>query len=517
MNVTDGQGKIADNLPRSFFGFAWRHTKRQQLWIVFVVLASMPTYFLSLDLPKRIVNGPIQGSGFETPGATGKFLHFSLDLPRWLYPKGTLELYPGFNLDRWQMLVMLSLSVLTLVIINGLFKFYINTFKGLMGERMLRRLRFELVDRVLRFPMPRFKHIKPSEVASMVKDEVEPIGGFVGEAFVTPVFLGGQAITAMGFIMLQSFWLGLIAGGIVAVQAVLIPRLRRRLIELGRQRQLTARKLAGRVGELVDGIANVHVNDTSNLERADIAARLGRIFAIRYELFKRKYFVKFLNNFLAQVTPFLFYLIGGYFALAGSLDIGQLVAVIAAYGGLPSPVRELISWDQQRLDVQVKYTQVTEQFHAADMMEAELQKAVFEPVPHLKGGYRLTGVSITDETGTKLLNNLSMEISLHEKIAVVGPLNSGGEVLADVLARVIPETAGAVRLACRELSKLPEAETGRRIGYVPSDAPLFVGSLGDNLLYGLKHAPLRQAEYTGDQLVQHKWEMNEARMTGNPV
>ena len=72
--------------------------------------------------------------------------------------------------------------------------------------------------------------------------------------------------------------------------------------------------------------------------------------------------VKFLNNLLAQVTPFLFYSIGGFFALRGTLDIGQLVAVIAAYRDLPPPMKELIDWDQQRLDVQVKYHQVVQHF-----------------------------------------------------------------------------------------------------------------------------------------------------------
>ena len=141
----------------------------------------------------------------------------------------------------------------------------------------------------------------------MVKDEVEPLGGFIGDAFVQPALLGGQALTALVFIMVQNFWLGAIAVGIVAVQVVIIPRMRRRLIRLGRERQLTARELSGRVGEIVDGIGTIHVHDTSNYERADIAARLGRIFKIRYDLYQWKFLVKFINNFLAQVTPFLFY------------------------------------------------------------------------------------------------------------------------------------------------------------------------------------------------------------------
>ena len=45
----------------------------------------------------------------------------------------------------------------------------------------------------------------------------------------------------------------------------------------------------------------------------------------------------------------------------GHLDIGALVAVIAAYKDLPDPVKELIDWDQERLDVSIKYGQVIEQ------------------------------------------------------------------------------------------------------------------------------------------------------------
>ena len=50
--------------------YIWTHTKRQQLWVLFVVAVSMIPYFLSLNLPKQIVNGPIQGDGFADPAVT---------------------------------------------------------------------------------------------------------------------------------------------------------------------------------------------------------------------------------------------------------------------------------------------------------------------------------------------------------------------------------------------------------------------------------------------------------------
>ncbi|MGC1488650.1 MAG: ABC transporter transmembrane domain-containing protein, partial [Albidovulum sp.] len=209
--------------------YIWKHTRLQQLWILFIVALSMIPYFMSFDLPKQIVNGPIQGGGFETPGATQLFMRLEVYIPF----IGDLTILPGIELSRVSMLFSLSFVFLFLVVVNGLFKFYINTYKGRLGERMLRRMRYQLTDRVLRFPFGHFKRVKGSEIASMVKDEVEPFGEFIGDAFVQPVYLGGQALVAFAFILNQSFWLGMIAVAIIAFQITIIPYLRRRVLELG--------------------------------------------------------------------------------------------------------------------------------------------------------------------------------------------------------------------------------------------------------------------------------------------
>src|SRR5256885_14237955 len=340
-------------MERSLFRFIIQFSKRDQLLVVPLVLASMVVYYLSLDLPKTIINQAIQGVSFP-----------SSDSVKHLF---------GFDLERIPYLFALSAAFLALIVAIGWLKFQITTMRGWMAERMLGRLRYALFDYILRFPLARFRRVKSAEMATMIKDEVEPLGGFIGEALITPLFLGGQALTAMFFILYQQVWLGLIALGVVAIQAFIIPRLRRRQLELGRERQLTARALAGRIAQCIEGAAQIHAHHPSHYERAEISSRLGKIFRIRFELYQRKFMVKFLNNFLSQVTPFLFYTVGGYLVIMGRLDIGALVAVIAAYKDLPGPVKELIDWDQQRMDVEIKYGQGVEQFTAVELAPAEPQ------------------------------------------------------------------------------------------------------------------------------------------------
>jgi putative ABC transport system ATP-binding protein len=505
--------RLTVSMEKSLARYIWSNTRRQQLWILAVVAVSMVPYFLSFDLPKQIVNGPIQGDGFENANATQTFMHLAYDIPL----IGHVELFEGFQLNRLQMLMALSLVFLALVVLNGLFKFYINTYKGRLGERMLRRIRFQLIDRVLRFPPVHFKRVKSAEIATMIKDEVEPMGGFTGDAFVSPALLGGQALTALAFIIVQNFWLGMIAAAIVGVQAVVIPRMRKRLLELGRQRQLTARELSGRVGEIVEGIGTIHGNDTSNLERADIATRLGLIFSIRYDLYQWKFLVKFLNNFLAQVTPFLFYAIGGYLALQGRLDIGQLVAVISAYKDLPGPLKELIDWDQMRQDVQVKYQQVYEQFNVEPLIDSRIQEIPAEAVGPLTAALVVSNLTLSDDSGARLVDHVSVEIRPNETVAVVGPNGSGAEAFAEALGRIVWPDSGRISIDGRDLLELPESITGRRISYASSDSYFFHGTLRDNLLYGLKHAPLTDPDYEDEAAQEFKWHAAEALKAGNPT
>jgi putative ABC transport system ATP-binding protein len=481
-------------LDRSLFGFIIRYSKRDQLMIVPLVLATMVVYYLSLDLPKTIINKAIQGGSFkESDSAT----------------------FLGFDLSRIEYLLALSMVFLGLIVLNGWLKFRINTMKGWMGERMLRRLRYALYDHILRFPLARFRRVKAAEMATMIKDEVEPLGGFIGEALITPLFLGGQALTALFFILYQHWALGLIALGVVAIQAYFIPRLRKRLIVLGRERQLTARALAGRIAETVDGAAEIHANGTSNYERAEISARLGRIFGIRFEFYQRKFLIKFLNNFLSQVTPFLFYTVGGYLVIVGRLDIGALVAVIAAYKDLPTPVKELIDWDQQRLDVEVKYQQVMEQFADEQVAPPEFQAPVESPQLPRGGKLRASNLSLVDESGPRV-ENVSFEAGTDQHVAILGRPGSGSTELARLLARLEPPTSGSIELGGIDLTRAPEAVTGRCIGYVGSPAYLFPARVRDNVLYGLKNRPIQHRNIpAGEAASQREFQVREAERTGN--
>ena len=473
-------------MQRNLFSYIWRHSRPEQLVILSLVVLAQVFYFLSLTVPKSIVNNGIQGNAFKDH-TTIPFLVWELDLSA-IFPGKVIRLFDGFQVDQLTYLVIMSFVFLGAVVVNGQFKKSINTQKGRMGERMLRRLRYELYDRILRFPPAHFRKVKQAELATMIKDEVEPLGGFIGDAFVQPMFLGGQALTAIIFIMMQNWLLAIIVVVLLAVQMAIIPRLRKPVLVLGRQRQFSARLLAGRIAETADGVNEIHIHGAANYERADISERLGRIFKIRFDLYQKKFVAKFWNNFLSQATPFAIYLVGGYFAITGQMDVGAVVGVLLAYKDLPSPIKELIDWDQQRQDVQIKYEQVIDQFQPEGMMPEELQAIPDGPPPPLgarAGAGRRDGVR--GRPGQAARQRLARSCRPPASVAVIGGSSSGKDVLGQVLARLTLPTGGSIKIDGKDFFQLPEYVLGARTAYVGQETYLFPLSVRDNLLFGLKH------------------------------
>src|SRR5271166_2409219 len=336
-----------EGLEPSVYGFILQFSWREQIYVVVMTLASFPFLYWSLDLPKQIINRAISGKHFP-------------------------QSYFGLELNQIPYLLVLCTVFLILILVNGWFKLHINVKKGQLGERMLRRLRYELYQRVLRFPLHHFDRVASGQIVNMITAELEPVGGFVGEAFAVPISQAGTLLTILFFMFMQNPVLGAAALAFYPLQGYLIPKMQRVIRALGRTRIRKIRGLSDRIGETIAARTEIRVNDGAQYQLAEVSQRLAEIYDIRLEIYNRKFFVKFLNNLIGNLTPFSFFAIGGYFVIQHSLSFGALVAVLAAYKDMSSPWNELLTYYQNQQDVAIKYEQVVEQFNVADMFDRRL-------------------------------------------------------------------------------------------------------------------------------------------------
>ncbi|NIO43805.1 MAG: hypothetical protein GTO41_28800, partial [Burkholderiales bacterium] len=180
-------------MEKTLFKYILKNSKKEQLFIVLLSSLSLPFYYLSLEMPKQIINKAI--------GAPAQMFPQSVDVFG----------YEIMRLGQVPLLLLFCLVFLFAVLVAGGLKYQLNVYKGLLGERLLRQLRRELCSRILRFPLAHFRKISPGELNAMITAEVEPLAGFIGDAFALPLLQGGLLLTAMLFIFVQDPILGIAA------------------------------------------------------------------------------------------------------------------------------------------------------------------------------------------------------------------------------------------------------------------------------------------------------------------
>jgi len=471
----------------TLFSFIWKYSKKQQLVLLLFTVLSFPFLYASLELPKQIINDAI--------GA----------------PADTVTIW-GFTVTQIQYLLILCFAFLATVIVSGLMKMRINTMKGVLAERMLRRLRFTLIQRSMRFPKSYFATTSQGELVSMITSEAEPMGGLMGDAIAQPVFQFGQMMTIVTFLFMQSVWFGLASIALIPLQAWLIPKLQRQINLLNKERIQEVRQLSSEIGESAAGISDLRTNGGWRYRLAQFSHRLGSLFEIRFKIYNKKFFMKFLNNLITQMTPFLFYSVGGYLAITGEVTVGALVAALGAYKDLSGPWKDLLTYYNQVQDMSLRWDIVTERFAPDNMIPEKLFEGEPETIPHLTGEIELRNVTVRDNDGKTILEDIDLTIPKGARVAIQSTHAAERNALAQLLTREVLPVQGEVIMAGHKLRDLHQAVIAARIGYAYSRPYLFDGTLGDNLMMPLRTHPQHEADA---RKAPTRWQI-EAVRAGNP-
>ena len=447
-------------MEKHILKFVWQHSRLQQIGIVILTLLAFPLLYLTLELPKWIINRALGDSSNPE-----KFLF-------------------GYALEPVPYLVALCVGFMVLIILSGLLKMQINTYKGIIGERLIRRLRFSLIDKLLRFPSSHYSRVSPGEMIATVSSETEPLAGYIGESIALPLFQGGTMITILIFMFAQDWVFGLVSIVLIPVQGYIIPKIQKQVNQLKKDRVRRVRKLSERIGETVTGASEIRLHGTERYTLAEFSRRFGDLFWVRLEIFKKKFYMKFLNNTIGQITPFLYYLFGGYLVIQGSLTIGALVAAISAYKDLTSPWRELLNHYQLHEDSKIKYQQIVEIFSIENLLIADQRK----PADHkysLPANIQAENIRWQNENRQRVINNLSFSIEAGSSIAIVGGNTQQRNKLVQIIAGIDDPDSGEITFGGKEISHFSNIAFRTRLAIQGSDPHIFNGSILDNLEYGL--------------------------------
>jgi ATP-binding cassette, subfamily B, bacterial len=97
---------------------------------------------------------------------------------------------------------------------------------------------------------------------------------------------------------------------------------------------------------------------------------------------------------------------------------------------------------------------------------------------------RFNNVRFAYPTGPDVLTDVSLDIPVGARVAVVGETGSGKTTFAKLLVRLLDPTEGEIRVGGVSLPRVPLAELRSRVAFVPQEGFLFDATIAENVRYG---------------------------------
>lgn len=209
--------------------------------------------------------------------------------------------------------------------------------------------------------------------------------------------------------------------------------------------------------------------------------------------------VQDVSYFLQNLMTVAVVIIGVYMIASGDLTQGGLIALVILSRQVIAPMAQVVN-------LATRYNYAKEALKTLDeIMQLPVERPAgktFLPRKRFDGviGLKNLAFSYPGQT-TKVLNNITLEISAGEKVGIIGPVGSGKTTLGKLILGLYEPTSGMVTMDGTDIRQIDPAELRHFLGYVPQDITLFRGTVWDNITMGARdideHSVTQAAEIAG--------------------
>jgi ABC-type bacteriocin/lantibiotic exporter with double-glycine peptidase domain len=229
------------------------------------------------------------------------------------------------------LLVTLVIIYAGIVIAQQIIKYIYNVLRGRISERICRILRAMIIDR----SKSDVEHDDDGTILAKLTGEVEPVGGFGGDAYAQLLTEGGVFLSVTAYMLYTELNLAFVAL-LTFLPQLLTTRFVQERINL---------QSAKRIDEIRTVGSDVIAARSGARSRARRAlGRVRSIFNIRLVIYRLKYVLKAVLNLLDHFADLAVLAAGGYMVIVGDTEIGVVVAFLSGLAKLRSPWRTLISY-----------------------------------------------------------------------------------------------------------------------------------------------------------------------------
>ncbi|PRX98890.1 ABC transporter ATP-binding protein [Allonocardiopsis opalescens] len=375
-----------------------------------------------------------------------------------------------------------------------------------IGEGLILDLRTTVYDHVQRMPVAFFTRTRTGALVSRLNNDV--LGAQRAFSDTLSGVVSNTVMLALTFaVMIGLSWQVTLVALVLLPLFVLPARMMgARLARLEREAAAHNAAMSTQMTERFSapGATLVKLFGRPSHESAEFAARAGRVRDIGVRTAMLQWIFMTALTLVSALALALVYGLGGFYALVGQLNPGDVVALAMLLTRLYAPLTALAS---ARVEVMSAFVSFERVFEVLDL--APLIREKDHPVPMPEGpvsvefddvhfGYpsadkvslaSLEEVAKLDHrAGVEVLHGVSFRAEPGQMVALVGSSGAGKSTMAQLLPRLYDADSGSVRLAGVDVRDLSFDDIRATLGMVTQDGHLFHESIRANLTLGRPEA-----------------------------
>lgn len=344
----------------------------------------------------------------------------------------------------------------------------------------------DLLDRVLRFPIPFFDKTSSGYLTNRLSADVDGLSWFLSGPLVQLPISLLRLLGGIGFLFFLEPRLAVGVLLIIPLGLLWSRFFSSRIRALSHTRNEQGADFAARFQELIASIPLIKAFATEGRAVQDLVSRLQERFQLSLEVTAIGSATSFAVGAIPGLTNFLILALGALLVIRGEWTLGSLTAFQAYVGYVFGPAQYLVSSNFQLQDARASLERVAALFR---MLPEENHQGGIE-ISGLDGSLDFEEVSFAYDAREPVLEAISFGVKPGEKVAIVGPSGVGKTTLLGLMLRFYLPSAGEVRFDGRPAGEYNLPALRRRIGYVSQHTQLLAGSLYENICYGAPQAEM---------------------------
>lgn len=379
----------------------------------------------------------------------------------------------------------ICLILLALYIVSALFSYIQQYIMASVAQKTVYNIRKDVDDKLSRLPLKFYDSKTHGEILSRVTNDVDNIANTLQQSLTQLIT---SIVTIIGIVVMMltiSPVLTLITILTLPLYILVTTVIAKRSQKFFAGQQKELGELNGHVEEMYTGhkIVKAFGHEKDAIEKFNNIN--GKLYTAGWKAQFMSGIIMPLMRFVSNLGYVIVCVAGGYFAIHGKINVGDIQAFIQYSNQFTQPIVQTANIANI---IQSTVASAERVFELLDEVEeipdAEDAKVIEAP----KGEVKFEHVDFSYKEDEPLIKDMNIDVKQGHTIAIVGPTGAGKTTLVNLLMRFYEINAGKITIDNIDVRDIKRSGLRNMFGMVLQDTWLFNGTIMENIAYGKEGA-----------------------------